>query len=456
MSPPTWLVAAPRSGAGKTTVTLGLAAALRRRGLAVHTAKAGPDYIDPAFLAAASGAPSVNLDSWAMPPPLLDRLFARAQDGADILLVESAMGLFDGVAGKPDGVAGKPGRTGSAADLARRFGIPVLLVLDVSGQAQTAAAVAHGLAHFDPAVRIGGVILNRVGSDKHRRAAAALMRQPVLGAIPRDATLGLPERHLGLVQAGEHAGLTALLDTLANTLETSIDLDRLLLPLPLGEGRGEGYTHDPDIGAAPHPTLSQGERAFKEIDPPGQRIALARDAAFTFLYPHLLTAWREAGAEIFPFSPLADEAPPDAADCCWLPGGYPELHAAALAAATGFLDGLRAFAATRPVHGECGGYMVLGRTLTDADGTAHPMAGLLDHATSFARRKLHLGYRRATLSGGATVRGHEFHYATVIDPGADAPYARITDAAGAPLGPAGGRRGHVAGSFFHAIAAETE
>ena len=444
MNCPVWLVAAPRSGAGKTTVTLGLAAGLRRRGLAVRTGKAGPDYLDPAFLAAASGAPSVTLDSWAMPPAMLDRLFARAADGADILLIESAMGLFDGV-------AGEPGRSGSAADLARRFGIPVLLVLDVSGQAQTAAAVAHGMAGFDGGIRVGGVILNRVGSDKHRRAAEALMRLPVLGAIPRDNSLALPERHLGLVQAAEHPALATLLDALADRMESCIDLATLLLPLPLGEGRGEGSPHDPAVASAPHPTLSQRERAFSA---PGQRVALAQDAAFTFVYPHVLAAWREGGAEILPFSPLADEPPPAAAECCWLPGGYPELHAPALAAATGFLAGLRAFAATRPVHGECGGFMVLGRGLTAADGVCYPMAGLLSHRTSFAQRKLHLGYRRATLPGGAVLRGHEFHYATLTDPGTDAPYAEVSDAAGTALGPAGGRRGAVTGSFFHAIAAE--
>ncbi len=422
-----WLVAAPRSGGGKTTLTLGLVAALRRRGVAVRTAKCGPDYIDPAFHAAASGAPGVNLDSWAMPPAMLDALFAEACAGAEVLIVESAMGLFDGV-------AGPPGRTGSGADIAARFGLPVLLVLDVSGQAQTAAAVAAGLAGFDPRVRVGGVVLNRVGSDKHRRAVEAAMRLPVLGAIPRDAGLALPERHLGLVQAGEHPALAAQLERLADMAERCLDIPALLLPLPLaGEGRGEGGAH---------------------IPPPGQRIALAQDAAFTFTYPHVLAAWRAAGAELLPFSPLADAPPPPGADCCWLPGGYPELHAPALAAAQRFAAGLRDFAATRPVHGECGGYMALGACLTTADGAIHAMAGLLSHATSFATRTLHLGYRRALLPGGA-VRGHEFHYATLADPGTDAAYAMVEDAAGVPLGPAGGRRGRVTGSFFHAIAQDT-
>ena len=426
-----WLIAAPRSGAGKTTVTLGIVAALRRRGLAVRTAKSGPDYIDPAFHAAASGAPGTNLDSWAMPPPLLDRLYAQTSQGADVLVVESAMGLFDGVAG-PDG------RRGSSADLAARFGLNVLLVLDVSGQAQTAAAVAHGLATFDPAVHVGGVILNRVGSDKHRRAVEAAMTLPVLGSIPRDASLSLPERHLGLVQAGEHPEIETLLKRLADMAERWINLDALYQPSLEGPV---------DHSTGPGPTPSG------VLPPPGQRIALASDAAFTFTYPHVLAGWRSAGAELLPFSPLADEPPLDTADSCWLPGGYPELHAPALAAASTFRSGLRAFAETRPVHGECGGYMLLGQSLTAADGTAHAMTGLLSHATSFARRSLHLGYRRALLPNGA-VRGHEFHYATLTDPGSDNPYATVEDAGGAPLGPAGGRRGHVTGSFFHAIARE--
>ena len=448
-----WLIAAPRSGAGKTTVTLGIVAALRRRGVVVRTAKSGPDYIDPAFHAAASGAPGTNLDSWAMPPPLLDDLFARASEGADLLVVESAMGLFDGV-------AGPAGRTGSSADLAARFGLPVLLVLDVSGQAQTAAAVAHGLATFDPAVRVGGVILNRVGSEKHRRSVAAAMTLPVLGAIPRDASLALPERHLGLVQAGEHPALAAALAGLADMAERYLDLDAVLAlgkqqpsprPSPAG-GRGSDE-QGPSLLPLPFFTGEGRGEGCLPIPPPGQRIALATDAAFTFTYPHLLAAWRESGAELIPFSPLADEPPAGDADTCWLPGGYPELHAPALAAADKFRAGLREFARSRPVHGECGGYMVLGQSLTAADGTSHAMAGLLSHSTSFARRSLHLGYRRALLPDGA-MRGHEFHYATVTEPGADAPYAQVEDAAGTSLGAAGGRRGHVTGSFFHAIARE--
>ena len=298
-----FIVAAPHSGAGKTTVTLALLAALRRRGLIVHSAKAGPDYIDPAFHTAVTGAPSVNLDSWAMSGQLLDALAANAADGADVVVIEGVMGLFDGAA------AGSKHRRGATADLAAHFGLPVVLVLDVARQAQSAAAVVRGFASHDPAVRIAGVILNRVASERHRTLVAdaiAALDIPVLGALPRETAFALPERHLGLVQAGEHPDLTPLIDRLADTAERHIDLDGLLSRAGLFS----------PASAIDRPAA---------LPPPGQRIALARDQAFSFVYPHVIDAWRKGGAEILPFSPLADKAPPAEADSCWLPGGYPEL-----------------------------------------------------------------------------------------------------------------------------------
>ncbi len=427
------MIAAPRSGSGKTTVTLALAAALRRRGVRVRAAKSGPDYIDPAFLAAATGTACVNLDTWAMAPTLLDAVFNEAGSGADVLLVESAMGLFDGL-------AGPPGARGAAADLAARYGLPVLLVLDVAGQSQSAAAVARGFAGHQAGVRIAGVLLNRVASDRHRdqvRQAMAQVALPVLGTLPRNAEIGLPERHLGLVQAQELPDLPDVLERLADLAERHFYLDAVL------------------ACAAALPMPAAGSIALR---PPGQRIALAADAAFSFVYPHVLAGWRRAGAEIVTFSPLADEAPPEECDACWLPGGYPELHGAALAAATRFRDGLARFATTRPVHGECGGYMVLGMGLVDAAGQRHAMVGLLGHATSFAARQMHLGYREARLLAdgplgrvGARLRGHEFHYATVTDPGRDAKFAEISDGTGRRLPLGGGQRALVSGSFFHAI-----
>ena len=431
------IVAAPRSGSGKTTVTLALLAALSRRGIAVQSAKAGPDYIDPAFHAAATKRTSVNLDSWAMPPSLLDALMARSADEAEMLVVEGAMGLFDGIGAAPR-------RSGSTADLAARFGLPVLLVIDVSGQSQSAAALVRGFATHDPEVRISGVVLNRVGSERHRSlvsGAISALGIPVLGSLARDEALALPERHLGLVQAIEHRDLHERLSRLADLAERHLDLDDI-------------------VKLATPPDVASSRQTAAAIRPPGMRVALAQDEAFTFVYPHLIAGWRREGAEILPFSPLAGERPCETCDVCWLPGGYPELHAGRLAAAHRFRDGLTRFAATRKVHGECGGYMVLGESLQDADGVSHAMTGLLGHATSFAERKLHLGYREARLLAdsplgpdGSIMRGHEFHYASLTATGNDAPLAELVDGQGQSLGTGGGRRGNVTGTFFHAIAA---
>jgi cobyrinic acid a,c-diamide synthase len=434
------IIAAPHSGAGKTTVTLALLAALKRRGVVVRAAKAGPDYIDPAFHEAVTGAASVNLDSWAMSATLLDALVAHATGSADFFIIEGVMGLFDGA----PGAVGAPGRRGATADLAAHFQLPVVLVIDVSRQSQSAAAVVRGFAAHDPAVHIAGVILNRVGSERHRALVAeaiAALGIPVLGAVPREQAFALPERHLGLVQAVEHPHLKTLIDRLAATAENHFDLAALL--------------------ATAAPLSIDVTPCAPALPPPGQRIALASDQAFSFVYPHAIEAWQRAGAEILTFSPLADELPPEHADACWLPGGYPELHAGSLAAAQRFANGLRRFAQTRPVHGECGGYMVLGQSLEDATGRIHAMTGLLGHSTSFAKRKLHLGYRSAQLlsdcvlgRGGTILRGHEFHYASLQAGGLDEPFAEIADAEGCPLGKAGGRRGRISGAFFHAIARE--
>jgi cobyrinic acid a,c-diamide synthase len=436
MTAPGLVIAAPRSGSGKTTITLGLQRALTRRGLVVRGLKCGPDYIDPAFHAAATGAPSANLDSFAMPDALLRTIAGDAADGADLVIAEGSMGLFDAV-------PGPEGHTGASADIAALLGWPVVLVIDVSGQAQSAAAIALGCRHYDPRITIAGVILNKVASERHRRLVAQGMDRiglPVLGALPREASLILPERHLGLVQAGETADLEARLEALADAVAAAVDLDAV---------RG--------VARATH--LLASSAAMPSLPAPGRRIALARDAAFSFVYPHVEAGWRAAGAVLVPFSPLADEPPPEDCDACWLPGGYPELHAGRLAGATHFLAGLRGFAQTRPVHGECGGYMVLGQTLIDSDGVCHAMAGLLSVETSFAKRKMNLGYRRAILeadaplgAAGDALTGHEFHYATIVTQGEDPPLAMVTDPHGSAPAPAGSRRGHVTGSFFHAIA----
>ena len=432
--PPGLLVSAPSSGTGKTTVVLGLLRALVEDGLAVQPFKSGPDYIDPAFHRAASGRASFNLDSWAMGEELFSAIAARAR-GADLCLAEGSMGLYDGVATR-----GRIG-FGSSAETAQALGWPVILVLDVGGQAQSAAATALGFARYAPDLPFAGVILNRVASPRHERLVRLGMERAgltVLGALPRRGDLTLPERHLGLIQAAEHPDLEAAIAGYASFLRAHVDLAAVA-----AAARG---SRTPDAGPLP--------------PPPAQRIALAQDLAFSFTYPHLVEGWRAAGADILPFSPLADAAPDPSADLVWLPGGYPELHAGRLASAGRFLAGLRRHAEGRPVHGECGGYMVLGDALIDKEGVRHPMAGLLGLVTSYETRRLHLGYRRAELeapmpghAAGAVLRGHEFHYSTILAQ-PDAPLARVADADGTPVPETGSRRGQVTGTFFHLIAQE--
>jgi len=428
---PGLLISAPSSGTGKTTVMLGLLRALAEDGLNVQPFKSGPDYIDPAFHRAAAGRPSFNIDTWAMPAGLLGGI-SQQSAGADIIVSEGSMGLYDGVATK--GEAG----FGSSAETALRMGWPVVLVIDVGGQAQSAAATALGFKSYAPELPFAGVILNRCASPRHERLARLGMDKAginVLGVLPRRGDLALPERHLGLIQAVEHPDLEEAIKGYATFLRDHVDLEAIKAAARAGNA---------DVGDLPKP--------------PAQRIALAQDAAFSFTYPHLLTGWRNAGAEILPFSPLADQAPDPSADLVWLPGGYPELHAGRLAAASTYLAGLRAHAKTKPVHGECGGYMALGETLIDKDGTHHQMAGLLGLVTSYEKRKFHLGYRQATLQAsmpgfaqGARLRGHEFHYSTILDE-PDAPLALVGDADGNPVPETGSIRGHVTGTFFHLIA----
>ncbi len=433
-APPGLLISAPSSGTGKTTVMLGLLRALADDSLVVQPFKSGPDYIDPAFHQAAAGRSSFNLDTWAMDGTLIDAI-SRQSAGADICVAEGSMGLYDGVATR-----GQSG-FGSSAETAQRMGWPVVLVLDVGGQAQSAAASALGFQAYAPDLPFAGVILNRVASPRHERLIRLGMERagiPVLGALPRRGDLTLPERHLGLIQAVEHPDLNAAITTYAAFLRDNVDLAALR----------EAATATAAANDAPLPK------------PPAQRIALARDAAFSFTYPHLLKGWRDAGAEIMPFSPLADEGPDQDADIVWLPGGYPELHAGKLAAAGIFLDGLRKHAETRPVHGECGGYMTMGEALVDQEGVRHQMAGLLGLVTSYEKRRFHLGYRRALLDQpmpgwdtGTALRGHEFHYSTILDQ-PDQPLAQVADADGNPVAETGSRRGHATGTFFHLITAE--
>lgn len=422
------LISAPASGCGKTLVTLALLRLLARRGIPVTPAKSGPDYIDPGFHRRASGRDSVNLDAYAMQPRTILGL-AGQSDG--LFAVEGAMGLFDGAAN---------GR-GSAAALAQMLGLPIVLVVDCARQAQSVAALVRGFATHDPSIGIAGLILNRVGSQRHEtmlRAALEPLAIPVLAALPAEPSLAIPSRHLGLVRAQELEAVERLCDRAADWLEAALDLDGLLevssrAAMPAGDGRAS------------------------RLPPPGARIAVARDDAFAFAYPHLLGGWRGAGADISFFSPLADEAPDIGADAVYLPGGYPELHAGRISGAAAFRAGMTDSAVRGAlVYGECGGYMVLGDGIVDGEGARHAMLGMLPLETSFQTARRHLGYRQAVPTDDApfwagAVTAHEFHYASILSEGDAGRLFRASDATGQPLGSLGLYRGRVMGSFLHVI-----
>lgn len=432
--PPGLVVAAPSSGSGKTLVTLGLIRALREQGLRIGSFKTGPDYIDPTLHTVASGRDSVNLDVWAMRLDLLAHLASEVGRSHDLLIGEGVMGLFDGA------VSGQ----GSTADLAALLDLPVILVIDAKGMAASAAAVASGFIRHREDVDVAGVIFNRVGSPNHldilRRACDDHFSQPVLGGLPATAALHLPSRHLGLIPAGEVASAEAVVARAGALVRDHLDLDRVLaLARPIG--------------------LSHHGRPPLAVPPLGQRIAIARDDAFVFAYPHVQAGWRAAGAELSFFAPLAGEAPARDADAIYLPGGYPELHGGRLASASAWQEGLRDHAARGGViFGECGGFMALGEALVDRQGMSHAMAGLLPVVTSFATPRLHLGYRRLRTRldtplgpAGTMLRGHLFHYASIERQAEGPALFESANAAGNDTGPLGLVSGSVFGSFAHMI-----
>lgn len=429
------IIAAPASGSGKTVLTLGLLRQLSRNGISVGSIKTGPDYIDPVFHARATKRPCYNLDPWAMRQQTVAGLISQTARETDFILGEGVMGLFDGATHLE----------GSTADLAALTGWPVVLILDVRSQAASAAAVVKGFAELRSDITIAGVIFNRIGSPRHEKLLRQAMGHflpsvKILGAIPWNQSLSLPDRHLGLVQASEHQNLEQFLESAADVVADHIDWQALV---DIADGHQKSL-----LANKAHP-----------LKPLGQRIAIARDEAFAFAYPATLEGWQAQGAELCFFSPLADEAPDREADAVYLPGGYPELHADRIAASTHFIAGLQQKAAGGcALFGECGGYMVLGETLTDKQGTPHKMAGLLPVETSFAKRKLHLGYRaikqlvRTSLGPvNHTYRGHEFHYATETIIGPSSPLFEARDAQGNDLGPVGLVKDNVAASFIHLI-----
>jgi cobyrinic acid a,c-diamide synthase len=421
------IISAVGTNSGKTVFTLGLLRALRRRGHTVAPIKIGPDYIDPQFHARAAGLPCNNADSWAMRPELIDDIVGRAV--AEIIVAEGVMGLFDGAL-----EVGSWGN-GSTADIARLLGWPVLLLLNTKGMAQTAGAIVRGMVETAPEINIAAVILNNVASARHEKLLRESIKLPIIGVLPHVSDLHLPSRHLGLVQAEENRQLEDFIEKAADIVISGCTLEKIVsIARP----------------KKAHPGVSL------DIQPPGQRIAVARDIAFGFSYEHILQGWRDAGAELIPFSPIANETPDEMADCIYLPGGYPELHAEKISSAELFITGLLAARdAGIPIHGECGGYMVLGKALTDAKGHTHKMAGLLGLETSLHVRSLHLGYHHIEAQAnfafgpaGSKFRAHEFHYAGIIAKGGD---EALFSVAG-KKDDEGSRRGTVTGSFMHIIA----
>ena len=440
------VIAAPHSGAGKTCLTMGLLRALSRRQIVIRSAKIGPDYIDPQFHQIASGQPSINIDGWAMREAGLKAL-------ADQLMAEAELTIFEGVMGLHDGAV-KPGVSGhgATADVAKALGLPVVLVVDCAGMGRSVAALVKGFQIYDETIQLAGVILNKLGSPAHfnmMKTALDDIGVPVYGAVPRHHDMSLPARHLGLVQASEIEGVERQIEGIADLLEEHLSLDKLIeaaLPIKAGCQQPMALSRQAPMS----PTDLPG------ILPLGQNIAVARDDAFRFFYPHIEQAWQAMGISVCYFSPLEDEAPPPDADAVFLPGGYPELHAERLAGNLVFLGGLRAAAAgNKTIYGECGGYMVLGEGLIDKAGVCHKMSGLLQLTTSFEVRKLHLGYRHVrgfeggaveSGVGGSVFRGHEFHYSSVVEEVGD---PLFVDADGERR--YGLQLGRVFGSFVHLI-----
>ncbi|MBZ0216829.1 MAG: cobyrinate a,c-diamide synthase [Fimbriimonadaceae bacterium] len=423
------IISAPTSNAGKTVVTLAILRALVNRGIRVSSAKVGPDYIDPKFHDAATGGSSLNLDMWGMRKNLIRTLLANAGRDTDLVLIEGVMGLFDGASGGD----------GSTADLAAMLNLPVVLVIDVSSQAQSVAAIVKGFSTYRRDCRVAGIILNRVGSPRHKDMLMAALEPlgiPVVGAVSRHDALNFPSRHLGLVQAQEQGTLIPQIDAAAKLMEREIDLDQLV--------------------AVGEPVPQTNRDIANPLAPLGQRIAIARDEAFSFIYPHLLEGWRGAGAAISFFSPLQNEAPDADSDAVYLPGGYPELHAARISGNQNFHAGLHCAAERGAlIFGECGGYMVLGDYIVDADGARHDMMGLLSFGSNFANRKLHLGYRRvrhdSPLPWPKDLWAHEFHYASIDYERGAGHLFDGTDSMGNRIGPMGLQRSNVMGSYAHII-----
>jgi len=394
------VVAAPASSSGKTTFTLGLLAALAKRGLRVAPFKVGPDFIDPGHHTRITGRTSRNLDGWMLGLKENRNIFSRRAFGADIAVVEGVMGLFDGFDGRSD--------AGSTAQIAKWLGLPVILVVNAGAMARSFAALVRGFCLFDPDLHICGVVANNVGSPRHLEYLAQAMEKeaaPLLGGIFRNSRIEIPGRHLGLYTADDHGLSDDMVGTLAETVENAIDLDALWNRLPdIPVGRADGVP----------------------LPEPDFRIGVARDNAFCFYYEDNLDVLRENGAEVVYFSPLNDPAPPPDIHGLYLGGGYPELFAETLAANGAMKDHIRGLChAGMPVYAECGGFMYLCQNLLSIQGEKREMAGVFPFDTRMQDKRFSLGYREIRFIGdtpiaaaGMSARGHEFHYSRLIN---DAP-----------------------------------
>jgi cobyrinic acid a,c-diamide synthase len=410
---PQILIAGVSSGVGKTTITLGLIAALRRRGLQVQPFKAGPDYIDPTYHTLAAGRPCRNIDTWMVPPDRALKLYTQAVQTADIAVIEGVMGLFDGISYTDE--------EGSTAQIAKLLQAPVLLILDVGKMARSAGALALGYCHFDPKLKIAGFILNRCGSESHyqgtKLAVEQATRLPVLGWLPKNADLYIPERHLGLVPGNERGELADFFGHAADVVEQHFDLDQILA---VAQTESLSTPHLDEAEMQRHLVL-HNEHPTSHIPHPTSSavIAVARDNAFSFYYEDNLHILHEAGAEIIFFSPQQDSDLPQGTSGIYLGGGFPEIYAAQLTANRPLLAALRrAHAAGMPIYAECGGFMYLTEAIVDLEGQLHPMVGLIPGLSRMQPRLVSLGYRLVESPGnfllpqGVITRGHEFHWST--------------------------------------------
>ncbi len=449
---PAILIAAPASGQGKTTITSALARLHTRQGRRVRVFKCGPDFLDPYWHTLASGAPVYQMDLWMTgEADCRARLHAAAQE-ADLIIVEGVMGLFDG--------------DPSAADLAVKFALPVLAVVDASAMAGTFGALAYGLQHYRPGLPWAGVLANRVASERHSAMLQGSVREPehFMGAVMRNAAMTLPERHLGLTVASEVTDAMERLDAAADALAqtplgrmTLGDLQRwsvVFTPAELAgaqEGvRAKGFAQVKEEPAKRAGDTEQNALPSRPVTLQGQRIAVARDAAFCFIYAANLDMLRALGAELVFFSPLRDAELP-ACDALWIPGGYPELHAQTIADNISLRKSLAAhIAAGKPVWAECGGMMALFETLVTADGARHAQWGLLPGEVTMQKRLAGLGPQQLMLPSG-TLRGHTFHYSTTSTPLQAATRTAKPDHDPLPdAGEAVWQQGAVRASYFHA------